>query len=276
MKTVIHVYCQNIKRENIDTDTTSWGLGDCIRGTLSLFRLSKKLNFNLIVDLKHHPISNFLENNNTDYRNLIDTNISDLKFFFSLHNLQNYIENSLINDDIVMVHTNSIWDLNEIQNTNTVNSLPIDEQEFIKKIFIPNNNFNDFINNKLSYINFDYNIIHFRCGDDRSFNLENLVNDDLSRFEEIFKKYYEKNDILISDNKIFKNYIKSKYDVIMFDTEILHTGFQSDIKSIEGTLFDFFLQIKSKKIKSFTAHNHISGFMLWNAKVYNIPLLIMT
>lgn len=50
MKTVIHAYYQNIKKENIDTNTTSWGLGDCIRGTLTLFRLSKILNFNLIVD----------------------------------------------------------------------------------------------------------------------------------------------------------------------------------------------------------------------------------
>jgi hypothetical protein len=275
MKTVIHVYYQNIKRDNSDNDVPSWGLGDCIRGTITLYRLSKILNFNLIVDLRHHPISSFIKINNHPYNDIIDNNIDNLKFFFFLGNLQKYIEESFNNNDIAFLHTNSIWDLNEIKNTDTVNSLSIDEQEFIKNIFIPTENFNNFMNNKLSNINFDYNIIHFRCGDERSFNLENLLDNDLLKFEEIFNKYYESNDILISDNKIFKNYIKSKYNVIVFDTEIGHTGFQNDINMIEGTLFDFFIQNKSKKIKSFTMHNHISGFMLWNAKVYNIPILIM-
>ena len=48
-----------------------WGLGDIIRGTIQLYQLSKKYNFELIVDKQHHPISNYLINRDHQFSEVI-------------------------------------------------------------------------------------------------------------------------------------------------------------------------------------------------------------
>jgi hypothetical protein len=44
--TIIHVFKQNIKNENTDNSDTMIGLGDCLRGVLTLYRLSKVYKYN--------------------------------------------------------------------------------------------------------------------------------------------------------------------------------------------------------------------------------------
>lgn len=213
------------------------GLGDCIRGTWTLYRLSKIYNFNLIIDLKHHPISNFLVINNNNYENIIDENIENFKFFFRLENLKKYLEIELINNNIICLHTNAIWNSDEITDNN--NLLNNDEQEFMKNILVPNDNFNNYIEDKIFNLPKDFNIIHFRIGDDKSFN-NTLTEEEIIFYENIFNKHYEKNDVLISDNIIFKNYIKSKYNIYSYDTKIGHLGNTDNLEEIKDTLYDFF------------------------------------
>ena len=272
MKTVVHAYKQNIKRENCpDTYNTYWGIGDCIRGSLTLFRLSKILNFNLVIDIRHHPISNFLIKKYHIYENIVDENINELKFFQYLNNLQNYIENSFINNDIVCVHTNAFINENEIYFM-YIDPLNNEEKEFIKNIFNYNEQCIFNFNLKLNNLNENFEILHFRIGDNYFLNNINLVNDDLIKFENVFKENYREGDLLISDNQFFKSYIKSKYNITIFDVAISHLGIDSDLSMVENTLFDFYIQSKCKKIKAYTVYEWISGFVQWNAKVYDIPL----
>jgi hypothetical protein len=269
-KTIIQVYKQNFSPENKEHDSNI-GLGDCIRGTITLYKLSKILGFNLIIDFRHHPIGNYIDTKNLEYVEYIDSNIDNIKMFFWLNSLKEYILNN--DNNIICLHTNAWYEEKDIYDTTTVNSMTEDEQNFMKYIFQPNDNLNIKIKNELCNISNDYNIIHFRLGDFNGLiNQTNIPDEELIKFEDIFNKYYEKNDILITDNLFFKNYIKSKYNVNTLNTEIGHLGFTNEKKCIEGTLIDFFIQSNAKKIKSYSFYCWISGFIHWNAKINNIPI----
>ena len=111
MKTVIQVWtqnCSNLRRNNYDN---YWGIGDLIRGTIKLYQLSKKMNFRLIVNIKHHPISNFLKQTYIEYEDLITQNINNI-LFITPNNVENYINNS--SDNIIYFLTNDLCDENNI------------------------------------------------------------------------------------------------------------------------------------------------------------------
>lgn len=69
--------------------------------------------------------------------------------------------------------------------------------------------------------------------------------------------------------------MKSKYNINTLDTKICHLGNTIDNSYIEDTLVDFFVQSNAKKIKTYSIYNWISGFIHWNAKIYNIPIILM-
>lgn len=272
-KTIIQTYKQEISENNSDFNFSMAGLGDCIRGTLTLYKLSKIYDFNLIIDFRHHPIGNYINTQNLEYINIIDNSINELKFFFSLEGLKNYILNN--DNNIICVQTNAFYEEKDIYDINTINSITEDEQNFMKYIFQPNDILNNIIKEKTNNIIDNYNIIHFRLGDGGLINKNNMCNDEFIKFENIFNKYYEQNDILITDNSFLKDYIKSKYTINTLDTEIGHLGYTTDKNLIEGTLVDFFVQSNARKIKSYSVYPWISGFIHWNSKIYNIPIELM-
>jgi hypothetical protein len=110
---------------------------------------------------------------------------------------------------------------------------------------------------------------------ENNIDVNSLTEEELIFYENIFKKYYDKNDVLISDNIIFKNYIKLKYNIKSYDTKICHLGNANYLEEVKDTLFDFFLISKSKNVKTFTNYAWISGFIQWNSNIYNIPITQM-
>jgi hypothetical protein len=366
MKTVINVYTKYIKPENYDISMIlTPGLGDFIRGTITLLKLSKEMGFNVLVDLRYNPISKFLKSQNIDelYLKKVDENLDNLKFLYYLNNLKNYLKESLEHNDIITIHTNAIiTPENNFYDINTKNeSLIEDEKNFIKNIFTPNDELKNYINEKMINIPSNYEIIHFRLGDEYSFQSNNIPENILVKFEELFKNNYNETTILLSDSKYFKNYIKSKYPVHIIDNDIVHIGnlnndinniinnkyswgdsgsnikfldnFKMDafgdgnytiidnhniiayfgyrehhikfnenytefisirnddsclvngklkiidsfdknnnLDGIRGSLLDFFIQSNSKKIKTISVYNWISGFIYWNSLIYDIPM----
>ena len=368
MKTVINVYTKYIKPENYDIDMIlTPGLGDFIRGTITLLKLSKEMGFNVLVDLRYNPISKFLKPQNIDklYLEKVDENLDNLKFFYYLNNLKNYLKKSLEHNDIITLHTNAINILNlkdNFYNINTKNdSLTENEKKFIKNIFTPNDELKNYIDEKMINIPKNYEITHFRLGDEYSFQSNNIPENILVKFEELFKNNYNENTILLSDSKYFKNYIKSKYNVHIIDNDIIHIGnLNNDINNIinnkyswgdsgsiinfldnykmdafgegrykiidnnnitayfgdrehhikfnenyteftsirkddscivngklkiidsfdknnnldgiMGSLLDFFIQSNSKKIKTISVYDWVSGFIYWNSLIYDIPI----
>ena len=283
MQKIIFVWVQKeIKLEFIETNEKKkvashiWGLGDIIRGIIKMFQLSKKMNFEFIVDIRHHPVSQFLKIQPHDYETFIDNNIENIPFIFP-GEVEKYIFYNQ-DKDVLYLLTNDFYQ----------DPITEDCRDFIKKILAKNDEFQQFFLEKLcespfaveinrnivsssgdSVILPKYNILHFRIGD------EELLGNDTKNYDEetnIFKYNMEKNDILISDSVHFKNHIKTHFNQFMFDIDMGHIGYEKNLEKIKNTLFEFFVMVHSQKIKSYSNYSWISGFVNIVKEIYNVEL----
>ena len=269
MKIVIHTWthtfniCQeHLKKYNYYNETNFYfGLGDLIRSTIKLFRLSKVMHFRLIVDLQLHPISHFLKCENHEYSNLVLQNKDNIDYV-CYGALEDYI-NQHSENNIMFILTNDFCEEHHVTN---------ECKEFIKKILTPKDDYYRFIQRKMKNIPYpNYNILHYRLNDD-----EFLKKSTNHVFEEIYqnlKHFKEENDILVTDTSKFKHFIFNKNEsIFMFDIKICHLGLTTDLDAIRDTLFEFFLITKSSKIKTYCRIHEMSGFVKWISKIYDIPI----
>ena len=271
-KTIIQVYTQ--KYSNTDdkeaiisseiiphyNGTAKYhGLGDFLRSCLGLYNLSRiKEDFDVIVDFSLHPIHNYIESNNHPFSSLVKSNEDNIKLVVGKHNVLKYIKNT---DEKIIIMFG--WFDLEVYDTFLESAVA----EFMKKLLIPNPLMQNYINLKLAEIPYDdFNVIHYRLGDKQLFN--NIIDD--YQLEHILTKL-EKNDVLITDSHNFKNFIKEKcINVFTFDTIISHLGKSNE--NIRDTLFEFFLILRAKKIKSYSVYNWQSGFTFAISFIYKIPI----
>jgi hypothetical protein len=267
MATIIQVWTQNAKRLYPDDPDyiTFVGLGDLIRGSIGLYRLSKRLGCDFIVDFSLHPISNFLQVKKHKYSNLIAK--QETIYAIDWNRVMPYIYDKFQNDDYAIFATNGCLDLYDEPSTD-------DLQKFIKDILIPNDNFKKYIDeqfNKLPYKN--YNIMHFRLGDKEFFR-----NEGIEKYNQVLKIIEKENNnsdntILLSDSIIFKHLVKHCTDIFMYMDNIGHIGAHKDLNAIKFTLFEFLLLIKADSIKTYTIYPWTSGFVKIANYIYNIPLI---
>jgi hypothetical protein len=261
MKTIIQVWthkCVNHIQNNVDG---FWGLGDMIRGTIKLYQLCKKYNYNYIVDIRLHSISNFLNQMENPHSQLILDNKNNIEFVYP-GGVENYI-NIRENYEIIYFFTNDHCDEN----------IDEDTKIFMRNLLSQNIHFNSYFNSKINQIFYEnYNIMHFRFGDNE---LVRGNNTNLNKYLNIFLNNKENNDILICDSITFKNEVKNITNTFTFDTNPIHIGYSKDLELLQDTLVDFFIMINSKKIKTCSVYGWISGFTFWISKIYNIPLINM-
>jgi hypothetical protein len=260
-KIVIHTWTQKVKNLHQNDVENFWGLGDLIRGAVKLFQLSKKMNFELIVDIQHHPISKFLKCTNEKYKDLVNKNVNNIEFVMP-GEVEKYIESN--ENDIIMFLTNDLCDETDIDN---------ECKEFIKKIFTPTDFFKEYISIKMDDIKTlenEYNIMHFRLGDEEL--VRKNVTQPTNEIVDKLMKNKENGDILLSDSEYFKKYVQKNIDMNMFGTRTVHFGYQNRPSEIMDTLFEFFLLMNAKKIKTYSVYNWISGFVYWVHKIYDVPL----
>ena len=298
--TIIHIWtnnCSNIKYDSKDT-SSYWGIGDLIRGTIKLFQLQRYLKFNLVVDISLHPISYFIENPNTNnkYLQIINKKKNNIPYYY-IDKLKPYLHKILDNNEInnTDYNTDNNMDLDLDINNNTyekiillttndknIETLPITDEckIFIKNIFKTKPEFQvyyeEILNNfPINYKDKKYSIFHIRLGDNY------LVKNDNNTiiFETFINNFINENilkineDIIITDNKLLKDYLKTRNDLFTLDTIIGHTGIDSEKDIIRDTILEFFLLQNAKEIKTFSVYHWISGFVCWIAKIYDIPLL---
>lgn len=274
-KTVISVYCRRTKNTSSDL-RNFWGFGDMIRGTISIYKLSQEFGANFLLDFLDHPIAKYFNKPqfDSDYMSFIQSSKNNIYTFYRYFELTDFVKRNLITSNYVAVHSNAVYrDRNAmIEEENSV-FLTESDKSTILKFFNPTEELQLAITNVQSTLPENYNIIHFRIGDDY---FDGEVNSDqLEILENTFVKYYEKHDVLLTDNKFFKEYLTNKYACLTIDTNIVHVGLSNDDTGIKDTLVEWFIQAKSAKIKTYSTYGWISGFVYWTHQLFSIPIVNM-
>ena len=234
-----------------------FGLGDLIRASIKLYTLSKKMNFDLFIDIQLHPISKYLKIQDHPFSKDILKNKNTIDYV-CYGAVEDYINSK---NNIVYLFTNDFYE----------GEITFDIQKFIKKLLTPTDEFQNFINEKISLIHTsNYNILHYRLDDSEFLNKKN--DHDFIELLNHLNQNKESNDVFITDSKSFKDFVFKKTKVNIFDIKICHLGLSTNDDAIRDTLFEFFLITKACKIKTYCKIHKMSGFVKWISQIYNIPV----
>lgn len=265
MKTVIQVWTHTVKN-HVSTDFDNrWGLGDIIRGTIALYQLCEKHHFSFICDTQLHPTSQCLKNDTPHaYTHLISQNKNDILFFCDSHAMERYILDELKNKDVVYLMTNCTFD----------KPITNDCKTFMKTIMTPNTHLMERIEIQGKLIS-DYSVLHYRLGG--LFGDQHYAhgNKNFAEYINHLNTFKSENNILITDSNALKQKVKEhNLDLHMFDTQITHLGHGMDKKSVEDTLFEFFIMSMAKNIKYHPKFGP-SGFIKAVNYIYDVELIRM-
>ena len=253
------------------------GFGDLLRGTIYLYNLSQRLNFNLKVDMQLHPVSNFLVAPPHQYSDYVLQNQS--KIINGINSEPTWIEKSIRAGqhagNPVLITTNYC---------DSYNAAPSPEcKHFMRTLLIPNNDFKSYIFFMCKEIKLikNYSILHFRLGDDELLRATPANN--LNLYQELLAAIdanMTPNAYIITDSAPFKTYLKrvrpGLIGRIMPTTPIhLSHSTENDTAPIKETLFDFMLLSNAKLIKTYSVYGWTSGFVNWAAKIHNVRLVDM-
>lgn len=247
------------------------GIADYLRGTITLFNLSKKYGYKLLLD-NSHPLFNFLLKNDNIISNNLNVNVIELLPPLSYNEIYNKLTKLFNEGKTFTVMTNSFY---TVTNGNTSNwgELTDECKTYLKNILCPSvelsNNINKIINTVYNIKTFK--IIHLRLGD--KFIHNNIYDDSL------YNLYYEKisklvnnnkdiNYVLISDSSIISNKLKNNIERLYYwDNKKVHIGdlYNNSSTAMCDTLTDLFIMSKSNEIIS-----NGSGFSIVISKIYNI------
>jgi hypothetical protein len=254
------------------------GLGDLLRGTMHLHGLSHQLNFRLIIDTQLHPISKFLISNPHEYSEYVLQNKNKIiNLINSSINSKDLIKNYLMRLEpdstqmpLMLISNNMEF----IPHSESANSL-------IRKILTPTEEFKAELNSMRAEFNIsnNYSILHFRLGDEGL--VKRTVN--IKKYNDILKlidTHVTPNDnvLIIADSFAFKQYLCHVRPYLInriIPTKPVHLSHstEKDAHMIKETLFDLFLLMNSKSIKTYTIYAWVSGFVHWVSRAFNIPLI---
>lgn len=274
-KTIISVFCK--KTKNVSSDLRNfWGFGDMLRGAISIYKLSQEFGSQFYLTSIDHPICNYLKKQPAPhgFNEYIEKSKNNIYTFYRYFELADYVKRNLISSNYVAVHSNAVFKdrSNMIENEKTV-FLSETDREILLKYFEPIDELREIVIAYQNKFPQNYNIIHFRLGDD--FFGNSVDESQLELVESIFIENYEPNDVLITDNSHFKKYLKDKYNCLTLDTNIVHVGLSEDSSGIKETLVEWLIQAKSKKIKTYSNYGWISGFVFWTHQLFAIPIINM-
>jgi len=260
------------------------GFADFIRGTKTLYILSKKFNYKLLIDYNIHPIFKYFKFDENIYINELNNFTTkellppiDYKEIYSqLLNLFNSKQDLylLTNSFYIscMTHHND-HDIDAINSSNN----------FIKEMLRPSDLLEELFINKINEINIDINnyiIVHIRIKDDCFFN-ENFNID--KNFDNLVKEKIkitidnncDKNILVLSNYDGYLQHLKNLFNNIYITNNLtIHLGSLTNKNmenKIQGTLIDLLFMTKSKEIYSISQYGG-SGFSYEIAQIYNIPL----
>jgi len=220
-----------------------YGFGDFLRGAYTLWSICKQYGLNFEVHINNHPINKYIISKIKDVQISITVPIIVTQ---DAHYRQN---------ELLVKH---IFErLNEKSRLETTDEFKSYYNEITGNI-IPKS----------------YSVIHVRNGD--PVGDYGVSNSDLDKIDNFIKKINHDGDIyILGDNKFVTRYFSEKYNFKTLNTgEICHLGLRnSDSEDkLKNTLVDFYFIANSAKIYQLSVYDWISGFVLWPAKIYDVPI----
>lgn len=260
-KTVIFACTHNVKNlipGNIGVNM--WGLGDVLRGMISVYKCAKKNNCYYYIDIQNHVLSKFLNPPENPYENYIKEKSNNI--YFMLSDMDGFISRYNKNNPMYFM-----------TNLNFGGELSIDDKQYFKTFLTPNNTIKEKINTMMKDCPFEnYNVVHCRLKDSE-FTQKNK-NSYYSSICDKISKYFEKNTIFVSNSWEFKKFIKNTNpNVFQFDIKPAHLGNESsNCSNLCDTICEFFILSKSKKIYTYSEYEWTSGFVERIKDIYDVPI----
>ena len=255
MKTIVCVWTAKY-HPNFSPEVIGPGLGDLLRGTISLYEYCRKKKYTFYVDIQLHPLSSLLNIPLSPFSNHVKFNEDQIKFYY---NPYNEIDNSC--EDVIMVATN----------ISPEEPLGEEVKEYMKVLLTPQYWVSELLASRIRDLGLiSYNIFHLRCGDNEFINRNNWWQRFVAR--KLFNKNFEEFDLLITDSEMLKKELRSKFKAKIFTDTSAHIGHAFDSTKILDTLLDFYAICNAKKIKSYTRYTHLSGFVYFPSIIYDIPM----
>ena len=278
-KSVIMVWVKTGSGTNPNGTVKAYGLGDLLRGTIWLHQMSVKHGFNFAVDIRKHPISQYLVVNPRGRNDACENEYVDA----NMHKIK------IMHCDAAVAEFNAIYNaslstpepLLMCTNMQCNEPLTVECKQFMKTLLTPNESFAKYITqqNELYNVSSHYSIMHIRLGDDAFFENRTVNGSNVNTAAKIISQYAEPNDILISDSYRFKQQLKSmNTDITMFNTHPLHLGdlstrFVERIEdSFKETLYEFFTLTNASSIKTYSVYEWMSGFVKFAGLIYDVRL----
>jgi hypothetical protein len=273
-KTCTHKYLTTCK-----TNPQPPGFADYLRGTITLFNLSQKYGYKLLLD-NTHPLFKFLKENENIVTGDPSEEVIELLPPTSYEHIYIILNRIFENKESFMVMTNSFYTLNNGKILYTWGEISKECSEYLKNIFTPSLQ----LDNKIEYvIRSVYNIkngerfkaIHIRTGD--IFIHENvfcdvLYNDYYKKISNIVNQDKNYKYVLISDSSKIANKLKDNIEGLCYwDNKKIHLGdlYNNSDSALLDTMADFFILTKSSEIIS-----NGSGFSAVACAIYNIKYTI--
>ena len=268
-KTIIHVWTQEFLELDGSQSKEFFGFGDLIRCSIELYKLCKCMNYNFIVDISLHPISQFYNEYKHEYSELILKNKDEI-YHISPNIMLRFISKEIKKKDVIYFISNFCSSLSNPKFGETEIETK-ERTDYFKKIFTPNEEFMNYINeNYKDILNKNYKILHYRLEENY---LLNKCQDDFDKFYKHLVNNYNDNYIFICNSTEFKKYIKNKNkNIKIIDNEVCHIGKCKNKELLKYILSELYILSKSKYIKSFSVYEWISGFVNHISKLYDIPL----
>jgi hypothetical protein len=286
------------------------GLGDLIRGTMHLYDLSQELQFKLTVDMQFHPVSKYFALCGGEHSDYVLQNKGNVHNFINgdLTNLRHVIQAEIGSGRTEPLLVSSIavakqllgWQYGgevagsniEWSNiTNRMNVVPTQHSaQFIRSALMPNAEFKTAFNamcklHNINCANKNHTIIHFRVGDDDLVN-RNIT---ISKYQECLRVLdthrvsglMDDTSYIISDSHWFKHFLRKVRPHLasrVLDTKPIHLTHScvaggSHDEMIADTMFDFYLLMTAKVIKTYSSYVWVSGFVRWVSHAFNVPVV---
>jgi hypothetical protein len=268
-KTIIHVWTQEFLELDERKSKEYFGFGDLIRCSIELYKLCKCMNYNFILDISLHPISQFYNQYKHEHSELILENKDEI-YHISSYNMVRYISKKIKEKDVLYFICNFGSSVSEPKFGET--EIETKERiDYFKKIFTPNKEFMNYINeNYKDILKTEYSILHYRFEDNY---LLNKCKDNFDKFYNHVIKNYDNNYIFMCDSYEFKKYIKNKdKNIKLIDNDVCHIGKCKNKDLLRYTLSELYIVSKSNYIKSFSVLYWVSGFVNHISKLYDIPI----